>query len=318
MTAEKFFAHPMGIIVAAGTATLLWGSAFPIIKLSYEKLDIQQHEVFDQFLFAGYRFVLASLLIFLLIKLMGKGTSYQSGTIKRFTKVGLFQTFFQYLFFYLGLSYSTGIQGSIIAGTTSFFQILIAHFMYQNDRLSMRKMAGLVVGFSGVILVNVSNGSMEFQFGIGELFLLLSMFFGGLGNVLSKKEAAHMDILYLTAYQMLFGGLCLTLAGVWNTGILPFQFDMVSLIMLLYLAFLSAAGFGLWNNVMKYNKVGDVSMYMFLIPIFGVWLSAIVLEEKLSLKVFAALALVVAGIIIVNRSSERKERRLSEAKANVV
>lgn len=302
MKAEKFFTHPAGIAVAATVTTFLWGSSFPFIKKSYEHLQIAKSDIFEQMLFAGYRFVLAALGILLVMLLLRKQLAYRTGSLKRLIKVGAFQTFLQYIFFYIGLSYSSGIQGSIIAGTTSFFQIILAHFMYKNDSLSIRKCVGLAIGFLGVIIVNLpSGGSMAITFGIGEICLLAAMFCGGLGNILSKQEATHLDILYLTSYQMLLGGLGLLAVGASQVGIMPFQFDWVTSLMLLYLAFISGAGFVLWNNIMKYNKVGNVSMYLFLIPVFGVLLSSVMLQEAIHLVVLVALVCVAGGIIIVNK-----------------
>jgi drug/metabolite transporter (DMT)-like permease len=301
-TTEKIFTHPLGIMAAATGATFLWGSAFPMIKLSYEELEIGKEDLFGQILFAGYRFTLAACLILLLMKLIGRKIGYQRGTWQGVAKIGFFQTLLQYVFFYYGLSGSTGVQGSIIAGTTSFFQMILAHYMYASDKLTYRKVVGLIVGFAGVVLVGVGKGSLAMGFGIAEICLLLSMFFGGLGNVLSKRESAKLDILYMTSNQMLFGGLALTLIGACGTGIMPFEFSWKAVWLLAYLAGLSALGVVLWNTVMKYNKVGSVSMYLFLMPVFGVFLSAAILNEELQLIVWAALALVVGGIVIVNRA----------------
>ncbi|NEW06386.1 DMT family transporter [Paenibacillus sp. SYP-B3998] len=306
MTSEKFFKHPLGIMLAATLATLLWGSAFPFVKLSYGELGIGKADWSGQLLFAGYRFVLAALLIFLFMVLIGKRVRYQQGTLLKISKIGLFQTFLQYVFFYYGLSASTGIQGSIIAGTTSFFQILLAHFMYKNDRLNIKKILGLVLGFGGAVLVNMTKGEMTLQVGIGEICLLIAMFFGALGNVLSKNEAKELDVLYMTSWQMLLGGVAMFAVGAAFEGPLPFEFTWKTIFMLLYLAFLSGVGFVLWNNVMKYNKVGSISMYLFLIPVFGVILSALMLGEEMHLIVLAALGLVVSGIVIVNRSKSSK------------
>jgi drug/metabolite transporter (DMT)-like permease len=317
MNAQRFFTHPIGLILAATGATLLWGSAFPFIKLSYTALSIAKGDVFGQILFAGYRFVLAALLIFLFILLLKRSIRYEKGTFHRLIKVGSFQTFLQYFFFYIGLSHTTGITGSIIAGTTSFFQIILAHFMYKNDALTTRKTFGMTIGFLGVILVNLPNGSLHFAVGWGEILLLLAMFCGGLGNNLAKNESAYLDIFYMTAYQMLLGGLGLVAIGAIQVGIMPFHFTLVSTSMLLYLAFLSAAGFLLWNNVMKYNQVGKVSMYMFLIPVFGVLLSALLLHESLHLIVLASLLLVIAGIVLVNRQPNKK-RIAQEMETNEV
>jgi drug/metabolite transporter (DMT)-like permease len=306
MTSEKFFRHPMGIMFAATLATLLWGSAFPFIKLSYGELAIGKENWSGQLLFAGYRFILASLLILCFMALIGKKAGYQRGTLAKIGKIGLFQTFLQYVFFYYGMSASTGIQGSIIAGTTSFFQILLAHMMYKNDRLNKTKVIGTLLGFAGVITANITKGEMTLHFGIGEICLLIAMFFGALGNVLSKNEAQELDVLYMTSWQMLLGGGALFTVGASFAGLMPFDFTLKTVLMLLYLAFLSAAGFVLWNNVMKYNKVGSISMYLFLIPIFGVMLSALMLGEEMHLIILVALGLVVSGIVIVNRPKRSK------------
>lgn len=301
MTTEQFYTNKYGIILAAVVSTGLWGSAFPVIKLSYVALQIQQGETAEQVLFAGYRFFLAALLIFLFMVSFKKKIRYEKGSIKPLLKIGFFQTFFQYVLFYIGLSYSTGIQGAIIAGTISFFQILFAHFMYQNDKISLRKAVGLFIGFTGVILVNVTKGTFEFQFGFGELCLTIAMISCAYGNILARNGTTKMNVMYLTAYQMLLGGTGLLIVGIFSAGIMPFQFTAYSFGLLLYLAFLSSAGFVIWNNIMKYNFVGQVSMYLFLIPVFGVFLSSILLNEVIHIFVFLGLMFVTTGIIIVNR-----------------
>jgi drug/metabolite transporter (DMT)-like permease len=304
MKLERFFTHPLGIALSATVTMFLWGSAFPMIKKSYIELAIAPQEIYEQMLFAGYRFVLAGLLIMAVMLLAGKGFRYQAGSLPGLARVALFQTFFQYVLFYIGLSTSGGMQGAIIAGTTSFFQIILAHFLYKNDMLDWRKTIGMILGFGGVVIANMSKGPLPFSLGLGEILLLGAMFCGGLGNILARNESARMDIFYMTSAQMVMGGLGLTLVGAAKTGFFPFAFSGNAIWMLAYLAFLSAAGFVLWNNVMKYNKVGNVSMYMFLIPVFGVLLSALILHEPLQYSVVIALLLVVSGIVIVNRQKK--------------
>jgi len=311
LTTEKIFTHPLGIIGAAVGATALWGSAYPFIKLSYAELGIGSDDVYRQILFAGYRFFLASLLIMLFMKLFGKSIAYERGSLLRVGQIGLFQTLLQYIFFYYGMSGSTGVTGAIIAGTTSFFQILLAHYMYAGDKMNVRKSVGLIVGFAGVVLVGISKGSLTIEFGIAEICLLLAAFFGAVGNVLSKKGSERLDVLYMTSYQMLLGGLALLAIGAAGAGLMPFEFTATAAGMLLYLATLSALGFVLWNTVMKYNKVGSISMYLFLVPVFGVFLSAGVLGEELHLFVWAALALVVGGIVIVNGRRKQSAAELA-------
>ncbi len=308
MKAERFFTHPAGVMVAATGATFLWGSAFPFVKLSYEELQIAPDEVFEQMVFAGYRFVLAALMIIIFHVVSSRKVGIQRGSGRALLKVGLFQTFLQYIFFYIGLSFSTGIRGSITVSTVTFFQLVLAHYMYKNDLLNWRKGVGLMIGFTGVILVNMTKGSLEFVFGLGEGLLLLAALSGAYGNILVKNESRDWDVLYLTGYQMLIGGIGLLVIGSVQAGFAPFHFSGKALWMLAYLAFLSAAGFMLWNNVMKYNKVGKVSMYMFFIPVSGVFLSVLLLHEPFHLFIALSLLLVVAGIIIVNRGEKKPDQ----------
>ena len=102
------------------------------------------------------------------------------------------------------MSYSSGIEGAIISGTSSFFQILLAHFLYKDDALNVRKVIGVSIGFCGVILVNVlSDGSLSFHFGIGSLLLLIAAMLYSYGNILAKEGSKTLDVGYMTAYQMI-------------------------------------------------------------------------------------------------------------------
>lgn len=311
MPAKSFFTHPFGILISALIATFLWGSALPFVKKSYAELGIGKEDVFEQLLFAGYRFIGAAILIMLFMKLFGRSVRYQRGSMLGIVRVSIAQTFFQYFCLYLGLSLSTGIQGSIISGTTTFFQIIVAYFLFKGDTINGRKATGLIIGFLGVILVNTTKGDLTLQFGLGEWLILSAMFFGGLGNVLAKKESRKMEIMYMTSYQMLLGGLGLFIIGVTQVGFMPFSFTFTSIMMFIYLTLVSAVSFVLWNSVMKYNQVGKISIYLFLIPVFGVFLSTFILGEVLSMIVIAAMSLVAVGIVIVNsEGSKRKSREL--------
>ncbi|MCM3785899.1 DMT family transporter [Neobacillus mesonae] len=310
MKIEEWFRHPVGIVVSAVAATMLWGSAMPIIKIGYEDLGIGTADYGAQWLFAGYRFTLAGLLLVLFHYLVTKrrraSEPMQKLSKVKLTRLALIQTFLQYLLLYVGLSYSTGIQSSIIVGSTSLFQMLSVRFVNSSERLTLMKITGLLLGFLGIAAVGAGKGDVTISFGFGELLLLGSAFFGGVGNVLAKQESKHEPVLSLTGRQMALGGILLTLVSVPMVGFAPFPINGTLLMYLLYLSVLSAVGFGIWNTVMKYNDVGRVSMYLFLIPVFGVILSSILLGEQLSGWIALSLSLVVSGILIVNRSVSKK------------
>lgn len=302
MDKTKFFTNRINIIVIAIICTFLWGSAFPAIKVGYELFDIASNDVGTKLIFAGYRFFLAGVFI-LIIKLAMKESIFNLNLkdIKEITILGIGQTTLQYIFFYLGMTYTTGVRGSIINGTGTFFSIILAHFIYKNDRLNFNKVIGCVVGFLGVIIVNlgtssVLEGGISFR---GEGFIMLAAFMLSISSIYSKKISQNKDAYLLTAYQLSIGGLVLTIIGyVLGGSLRNFTFAATSL--LIYMALLSSVAFALWSQLLKYNKVGVISVFNFLIPVFGTILSAIVLKENIfDIKILIALLLVCLGIYLV-------------------
>ena len=110
-----------------------------------------------------------------------------------------------------------------------------------------------------------------------------------------------MDSVVLTGYQLSIGGLALVLAGYGTGGVLT-GFTLQSTALMAYMVLLSSASFALWTVLLKYNRVGLVTVFNFLIPVFGAVLSAIFLGESiLEWKKVLALFLVCGGIWLVTR-----------------
>lgn len=298
----RFLAAPGGRFVTALTATCLWGSAFPVVKVGYGMLGIRRDDTFQQIAFAGYRFVLAALLLFALMAIARvPRPPLNRATAVAIVRVGVVQTFLQYVFFYAGIALSSGMEGSIIAGTLTFFQLGLAHVMHADDRMTTTKVVAAVLGFAGIVFYHVMANGYVFTIGGGEALMVSAMFFAALGNMLSKQAApAILPVLPLTAMQMLLGGIALIAVGGAKAGVAPFDFSLGSVLVLAYLAFVSAASFLLWNSLMSYNKAGAVSIYLFLVPIFGVLLSSALLGESLRWYVVPALVLVVIGIALTH------------------
>ncbi|ANF98155.1 DMT family transporter [Paenibacillus bovis] len=303
MSGERWFTSPIGVLVSSLIAVVLWGSALPFIKLSYQHLGIGSHDLFAQWLFAGYRFALAGLLLILLSYILKpRGQKIPRIPAGRLSMLALLQTLLQYILVYAALGLGSGITMSIIAGSTSLFQLLAVRWMERTEKLSARKWIGLLLGFSGITVMGMAQGNeLRLVFGLAELLMLLSALSGGVGNVLARREAAVEPVISLTGRQMFWGGLGLLVLGCASGDPVPFEWDLVGIGMLLYLAVVSAGAFALWNMVMKYNEVGKVSMYLFLTPLFGVVLSAVWLGEHISLWALVALSLVAASILLVNR-----------------
>jgi len=284
----------------------LWGSAFPFVKIGFELFDIGGPG--SQILFAGIRFFLAGILTLGIACFLQKGFARpKREVIPGICGQGLLQTTGQYVCFYTGLANCTGAKGSVMSGTTAFFAILAAHFMTKDEKLTTRKVLGCLVGFLGVIVVNLAPGSLEGGFALsGEGLVLLSAVFYGISSVTLKRLSARETPEVITAYQLLFGGAVLILVG-WISGGRITTVTPRGLLVLFYLALLSTIAFTVWSFLLKYNPVSKVSIFSFSIPVFGVALSAIFLGEQVfTIQNLAGLALVGIGIVVVNTVSSCK------------
>lgn len=308
MDIQKFYTKKLNIILLAFLCCLLWGSAYPAVKYGYEFFNIASNDVASKLIFAGYRFTLAGLIV-LIYKLIKKDNifTYTVDEFKKMTYLGILSTTIQYIFFYIGLSYTTGVRGSIINGTGTFVSIIAAHFLYKNDKLSFNKILGCTIGFCGVVLVNLAgtSSSVSGSFSIqGEGFILISACAFAFGSIYSKHITQKMDGVTVTGYQLLIGGIILIILGYVFGGKLT-EFTVKSTTLLIYMALLSSVAFVIWTQLFKYNKVGKIAVFNFLVPVFGTLLSGIFLKENIfDVKILAALLLVCSGIYLVNRVKE--------------
>ena len=285
----------------------LWGSAFPCIKIGYRLFDIASGDVAAQILFAGCRFTLAGVLALAIGSalnrewLVPKRRSYG-----RIAKLALLQTVAQYIFFYVGLANTTGVKASIIEGVNVFIAILVASLLFHQEKLSAAKILGCVIGFAGVVLVNISGGGLDLEFHFtGEGFIFLSTIAYAFSSVFLKRYSKEDNPVLLSGWQFVFGGLVMIVCGLLAGGRLS-EWSVAGVLMLLYMAVISAVAYSLWGILLKYNPVSKVAVFGFMNPVFGVILSAILLHEGDSIGVMClvSLALVCAGIYIVNRGEE--------------
>ena len=172
----------------------------------------------------------------------------------------------------------------------------------------MKKIAGCLVGFVGIIIINLEPGawSSGFTF-LGEGMVLVCAFSYGISSVTLKMISDREKPVTITAYQLLFGGAVLILIGAAAGGNVS-GFTVRSSLLLLYMSLLSTVAFSIWAALLTYNSVGKVAIFGFSIPVFGVALSAIFLgEQVVSVKNLAALICVSVGIIIINRKGNGGE-----------
>ena len=289
---------------------LLWGSAFPCIKLGYGYSGIGSDDTASQILYAGLRFALAGVLALIMGSLTArKPLIPRRKAVPKIVMLSLFQTILQYTFFYIGLARSTGMKSSVITASNVFLSILVASLIFRSEKLTFRKILGCAAGFSGVVLINLSGIGGGFRL-TGEGFVFLSALSYAFSAALIKRFSAEEAPVMLSGWQFIIGGTFMTVLGLVLGGRIG-TVDLRGAAMLVYLAIVSAAAFSIWGTLLKHNPVSMISVFGFMNPVFGVILSFLLLSERSEagpLRVVAALGLVALGIVIVNYTPKIKRR----------
>ncbi len=309
LTQEAFFTKPLVVALCAVFCCLLWGSAFPCVKIGYELFQIDRDSVPSLMLFAGVRFSLAGLMVIAFGSIQKrKFLVPKPRNIWRVMVIALFQTAMQYTFFYIGLAHTSGVKSSVLNGLGVFFTILSACFIFRTEKFNLIKFAGCILGFGGVILINL-GGDFTFDFSLtGEGFLIFSGLSSAIAAGFVKIFSKHENTTALCGYQFLTGGIVLVIIGASFGGKIP-HISVGAAFMLLYLGFLSACAFTLQGYLLKYNPVSKVAVYKSTNPLFGALFSAIILAETdqlLSYFTLIAIVLVCLGIFIINKFGEKK------------
>lgn len=288
----------------------LWGSAFPCIKIGYQMFEIPQDAVATQILFAGLRFTLAGILVILIGSVLsGNLLKINRQNAPKILKLSLLQTVLQYLFFYIGLANTTGVKASIIEGVNVFIAIFVASLIFRQEKLTMGKLAGCLIGFAGVVLVNLNGNGLDMSFHLnGEGFIFLSTVAYAFSSVYLKRYSKTENPVLLSGWQFISGGLVMTIMGLLMGGKIT-KVTAAGIAMLFYLACISAVAYSLWGILLKYNPVSRVAVFGFMNPVFGVILSAFLLgerEQASGIKSIIALILVSTGIYITAKVKEEK------------
>ena len=155
MEKNNFFTKGIAVFYFRMLCCALWGSATPFIKTGYE-LMLPEKDVASTILFAGIRFFLAGAITVLIYSIGRNKFLYpKKENVGKVAIISVFQTIIQYIFFYIGLANTTGVKGTIISGSNTFFSILIASLVFRQEKLTLRKIFACLLGFAGIIVVNL-------------------------------------------------------------------------------------------------------------------------------------------------------------------
>ncbi len=300
---------------AAFFCCILWGSASPAIKIAYKLFGIGADDMASRLMLAGARFMIAGIMVILFFSVINRKFLLPKRSSGRLIlTLSFLQTVGQYFFFFMALAHTTGVRGSIINAAGNFLTIVFAVYIFRLEKMTLRKILGCIVGFSGIIMILGGGAALAEGGGIsfaGEGAMLTADIFYALSGCCIKIFSKDEDPVVLSGYQFLTGGIILFIIGRIMGGALVFA-TASCWGNLIYMGFISAGAYTLWGILLKYNPVSRISILGFMNPVMGVLLSAAFLgenREAFSLTGLLSLVLVSLGIIIVNISKDKAEMK---------
>jgi drug/metabolite transporter (DMT)-like permease len=304
-------------IVWAIIACLLWSTAYPLIKIGLE-YSTPLH-------FAGSRFVLAGLMILPFTVRPKLYVTMIRENLRLVFWVTLLQTVINYTLFYFGMDLVPGAIGAVIVGAQPFVTAIVSRIMIKEERFTRAKVLTIILGLAGILLVSL--GRQELHIGgklelAGIAMIFIANISTATSNVLISKNGKKMNPLVLSSFSIFMGGLIIFMFSFFVEDVpskpdFPIRYWLV----LVWLAFMSAFTFSKWYQLLQRPeiKVSELNLWKFIIPVFGAFLSWILVPDE------NADWLTIVGIVVISFSliyffgvTGRKERQVEEVPAGPI
>ncbi|WP_019914827.1 DMT family transporter [Paenibacillus sp. HW567] len=280
---------------------IVWGINWPLSKIALNYAP--------PLLFAGIRTVIAGVILIAAALPKRKELHFS-----KLWPVYLISAFLSIVFYYgfqtIGLQYvPSGLFSAIV-----FLQpVLLGIFawLWLGESMYGLKLAGLLLGFLGVASLSIGgfNGSISVP---GILLALASALSWALATVYTKRNAARVDMLWMTAMQIMIGGIILLAAGSATESWADITWNKAFIVNTLFISvFVIALGWMVYFNLIKEGEAGKVGSFTFLIPLISIGSSVVLLHERITLNLIIGMVLIVSSIILVNVRISRRVRRVS-------
>jgi len=282
--------------IAFAAVCLIWGTTYLAIKVALETIP--------PFAMGGIRYTAAGLVLGAALRLRGTAlpprASWPSYAMVGFFMLGLGNGGVTF-----GEQYVPSGLAAVLIATSPFWMTGIDSLWPGGERLRLRHTFGLIVGFSGILvlvwpdLLASFNGTSSY--GIGVLALQIACVGWAIGSSYAKRFTQARDVLAAAAMQMFFGGIWMllfaTAAGEWPR----LAFNPKTSVALVYLTVAgSIAAYTAYAYALKHLPVSTVSLYTYVNPVIAVILGTLLLGEPFGARMVVAAAIIALGILIVS------------------
>ena len=274
---------------------VIWGSAFFNIKIATYS--------YEPFTLALVRVIFASIPLLLLCKLKEIKIEAFSENWKLYALIGLCNISIPFVLIAIGTSMINSYLAAILMSTTPLSGSLLAHFFLKDEKLSLPKSLGVLIGFTGIVLLFFDKVIINSENYLYALITILGSTFYCIGGLLTLKlkdkkneNVTTSTTLWSVIFLLPFS---LVIETPWNSS--P---TLASTISLLYLGVV-ATGFA-WLirfRILTVNGLVFQTQVAYLIPIFGVVFGYYLMEEIITWRVIFSLVIILMGIYIFKKNN---------------
>jgi drug/metabolite transporter (DMT)-like permease len=273
----------------------LWGPSFLFIKVAVTEIP-------PLTLVVG-RVGLAGIALFLILRAQGRNLMPWGQIWAHLAVVAVVQNALPFVLFSWGEQYIDSGLAAILNGTTPLFTLMLAHFFTTDDRLTPTKAVGTVIGFGGLLILigpSLLAGVQATAWGLLAVTIASASY--GVAIVYSRRHLRGLPSLVGPTTQLLLAALfMMPLALLFER---PFELPIPAWPALGSLFALSifgtATAFVIYYYLIERVSATYVSMVTYLVPIFGVILGILILDEQLGWNAYLGCALILLGVMIVN------------------
>lgn len=282
-------------LVAFLGLALAWGSSFLWIKIAVAEIG--------PFTLVALRLFFGVLGLSLVVWIGRPAWPKRRGEWITLAVLGLTNTAAPFVLISWGEQFIDSAVASVYNSTVPLFTVLIAHLFLREERFSLLRMIGVVIGFLGVVLIFARDLAQGFRLGLlGQGAVLLAALLYGASAVLTRRNTKQIDrrlialLPLLVADSLAWGGAVTVEA--------PLQLPQLPI------TWVAAVWLGLIGSFVAYllyfhlvHNIGPTraAMVTYTFPVSGLMLGALFLGEQISLNLVAGSALVVGSLLIVNR-----------------
>jgi len=289
---------PLKASLSAAFLAILFGANAVAIKISLSGMG--------SFTNAGLRFTFAAIAITGFARITGVPLAITRKQAGKLLVLSLIFTV-QLSCFYAGMAKTTASHGTLIINLLPFVILVLAHFFIPGDSITLKKSAGIGLGFIGIVFLLLDMQAMGGDLKTGDAIVFCAVLLWGCNAVYSKRIIPEFNAIQIVLYPMLFGIPVFLLCGYFWDDPMVTRINPGVVQALCYQSFVSAAfGFIAWNTLIKRYGVTAVHSFVFIMPVSGVFFGVLILGEPMSLHLLVSIVFIVTGILVVNMKRKTK------------